>query len=673
MLKSARPTPLLWAAALVGLAMFSPSAAQAVGRALGPDPHDVWEGNMDYTATAGTLLQCGPGSCELNQGGNCRGLDSGTATLDNVPDLPDLHVVYAQVTWVASLPQGQAPDQQVTLTAPGGQPFPVQADPARSEQFDDADGADECQTVGLLCGGGEIACAFTFASETADITDALNAHLMNVGPLNGPWNIAGVTVPGSDDADPQTALEAIGSLTIGGWSLMVVYESPSLPLRRLYYYQGFELLAGEVRRLHPRGFLAPATPAVDVTIFALEGDAATVGDSLTINDTDVEDACNPHDNVFNETVHSGRMDGRCETAVRGVDLDAYHLEDALAPGDENADVTITLPAGNGLTTAGEQIFTNWLMIAFNHQLPNFQTLKPEKSATPPNHATVQPGDRIAYAIAVQNNGGDFATHVLVHDAPPPGTHYVAGSTIVDQSPVADDPGAVTALAGGLDLGRLVGHDRIAPAERHLVRFDVTVDVDTPIGAVITNIASISADGIDDVMTDPVQHAVGVAPDGGFPVPDMAVPDAFVAPPGDAAIVVPVPDAAASGPPPEAGICGPGEIANAAGRCVPDVGDAALEKDACAFGQASGPCASGTSFVDGHCVAICGEGTHWDETCDNGCGACKPDGVASCADAEKKGAASSGCGIGGAGTRTQVPGLLIALSGLALAGARRRRR
>jgi uncharacterized repeat protein (TIGR01451 family)/MYXO-CTERM domain-containing protein len=650
----------------LGLALAVPQPAQAAGQSLGPEPMEVFEGNLNYVATAGSLLECGGGgSCALNSNGNCAGLDSGSAALAGVPqELAGLRVRYAQLTWVASLPEGDAPDTLVTLTPPGGAPIAVQADGMRSETFDDAAPAEQCQLIQTLCSVGS--CGLTFSSQTADVTDALNTHLEGGGVLNGNWRIADVVIPGGDDNNPATALAAIGSLTVGGWSLLVVYEEASLPLRRLYYYQGFELIDGGERRLRPQGFRAPPEPAVDITFFAQEGDAQTTGDGMRLNDTDVENDCNPFNNVFNDTVSSP---AGCVRGTRGVDLDSFHLENAIEPEDEDATLVITLPRGDGLVTAGEQIFTNWLMMAFDHRPANFDTLKPEKSAEPPARSVVQPGQQIEYVILVENGGGDFATGVRVFDAPPAGTVYQPGSTTVDVIQIPDTADGNTQLAMGLNLTGIPGIERIAPGERHLVRFRVRVADDAQDGAIITNIASITADGLDEVRTDPVMHPVGFLPDGGFPPPpDMAV----APPPRDQGPVLPPP--ADAGPEPDGPvvICGPGKVPNAAGECVEASTDGGPERDACPFGAAQGPCGAGTVFVDGQCKAICGEGTHWDPSCDNGCGRCLPDGVESCGDGTDAPAAkksSGGCRAAGGVDPTPLAGL----AALALLAIRRRRR
>ncbi|MEZ4475109.1 MAG: DUF11 domain-containing protein [bacterium] len=416
--------------------------AQAQQRQLGPDPTEVWEGPMNFAATAATLLSCVPGSCADGglgiQGDTCDGLDRATAVLDTIPAVPGLRVVHARLSWIATTAAADMPDAAVTLVPPGGAPIAAALDPAISQAYVDALPAADCQAVAFICA--DVPCDLAFYAANADVTDALNAHLEAGGTLNGDWTLRDVTIPGSSPNDPGTALAGAISITLGGWSLLIVYEQADLPLRRLYYYQGFEELAGENRTVRPRGFRAPPDPTVDVTYLVLEGDEGTQGDSIEINGQQLQNDCNPRRNVFNSTVNGNRADGSCQRGVHGVDLDAYRVVDALEPGDESADVTFIVPRGDGVISAGEQIFTGWLMLAFDHVPANFVSVKPEKSAEPPHGSVVQAGSTIDYFIQVENNGGDFAANVTITDAAPVGTTYVAGSTVVDQRPVADLPG-----------------------------------------------------------------------------------------------------------------------------------------------------------------------------------------------------------------------------------------
>ena len=219
--------------ALLTVCLCLPAATSAQGFALGPDPTLDWEGNIDYAATGATLLDCGPeGQCGGTGGGNCRGLDSATATLDVIPQTPTLGVAYAQVRWAASTPPGAGVDGAVTLVPPGGDPIALAAAPNLTQSFMDAADAGSCQILELLCG--VVQCSVDFYSAGADVTEALNAYIDGGGDLNGEWTLRDVTIAGGDINDGQTAVQVAASLTIGAWSLFVVYEdADNLPLRRV--------------------------------------------------------------------------------------------------------------------------------------------------------------------------------------------------------------------------------------------------------------------------------------------------------------------------------------------------------------------------------------------------------------------------------------------------------
>lgn len=660
-----------------------PSLASAQGRALGPEPTEVWEGNIGYAATAASLLRCGlPESCP-GTGHNCEGMPSATATLDVIPETPTLRVVHAQLNWVAYYPPDGEADAEVTLVPPAGDGIPVVKDDARSEVIIDQLDAQSCQLVGFLCPAVQGNCGVAFFSHHAVVTEALQAHRDGGGTLNGDWTLRDVQISGGNDGDPSSAIAAEASILIGGWSLYIVYEdAENLPLRRIYYYQGFELNEGIARTVRPRGFLAPADPVVDLTTFVLEGDAAIQGDSLTVNGQEVTDACNPNRNVFNSTVNTGRANGQCLRNVEGVDLDRFSLEGAVEAGDEEAEVTYILPRGDGLITQGEQLFTDWLILAFDHRLPNFETLKPEKNAIPPGRSEVPPGQRIEYTIIVENSGGDFARNVILTDTVPEHTTYVRGSTNIDRRPIADGPGETLPLQGGLNLSELPDIGDIAPEERHIVRFAVIVDADTPDGTTISNVANIDAADIDPVDTDPVVHTVlrgAPVVDAGTPVIDAAVEpreDAGVGPPPRDAFVPRDEDAAAPGRD-ASGPCPPGQVlAPRGGACVPltcpDGG--VLEGDRC-VDLPEDPCGPGTRLAaDGRCESICGEGLRWDSTCPGG-GQCRHVDDAPC----EGGAADGGGSSDGCGCRytPAAPGLfsllLPALFALRPRGSRKSRR
>jgi uncharacterized repeat protein (TIGR01451 family)/MYXO-CTERM domain-containing protein len=656
----------------MGLLALVCGSALAQQRQLGPDPTLEWEGPMNFAATAASLLSCQMGSCADGGlgflGQTCQGLTGAEAMLDTIPVLPGLRVVHARVSWIASTPGGAGPDMGVTLVPPGGQPIAAAYDPAISQAYEDGLPDQDCQLIQGSCPGA--ACDLGFYAANADITDALNAHLDGGGTLNGVWALSDAEIAGSDPNDPATSIAGAASVTLGAWSLLIVYEQADLPLRRLYYYQGFEELAGENRLVRPRGFRAPPDPVVDVTYLILEGDDGIQGDSLTINGIQIDNACNPRRNVYNSTVSGHRADGTCERGVQSVDLDAFRVENALEPADESADIEFILPRGDGLLTQGEQVFTAWLMLAFDHVPANFATVKPEKSAQPPSGAVVQAGEIIDYLIVVENTGGDFAGNVTVIDGVPAGTTYVAGSTSVDQRPIADLPGGQSPLNVGLNLQTLPDIELIEPGERHIVRFQVTVNSGLDDGTPIRNVAQITADAIDPGNSDPVVHFVGIRPDGGIPPdPDMGLGLDMGLPTPDRGLPDPVQDAE---PPLTDSGCRVGERRTVAGECVPiECPEGQMLVGGMCVAPDASICGPGQVFNDGRCEAICAEGLRWDPTCAEGAGQCRYIGDPPCSGAASDGAASDDCGCDLTG-QSSPPVALLGLLGL-LALRRRRAR
>ncbi len=132
-----------------------PALSGAQGVQLGPDPTLDWEGNMDYAATA------------------------------------------------------------VTLVPPGGDPINAEADPNLTQAFQDQRDAQTAQLLRLTCGI-EI-CAVGMYSAGSDVTEALQAHADGGGTLNGEWTVGDVEISGGNAADPQTAAAAAAS-TCPSWT-----------------------------------------------------------------------------------------------------------------------------------------------------------------------------------------------------------------------------------------------------------------------------------------------------------------------------------------------------------------------------------------------------------------------------------------------------------------------
>ncbi len=119
-----------------------------------------------------------------------------------------------------------------------------------------------------------------------------------------------------------------------------------------------------------------------------------------------------------------------------------------------------------------------------------------KAALDLNGGALAPGDVIRYTLTVSNSGDMDASGVVVTDAVPASTTYVAGSITgagANDSAAPTLTWSVGPLAGGAST---------------VLTFDVQVNAGTPVGTVIINSAQIASDQTAAVETPPVSRTVG---------------------------------------------------------------------------------------------------------------------------------------------------------------------
>ena len=68
---------------------------------------------------------------------------------------------------------------------------------------------------------------------------------------------------------------------------------------------------------------------------------------------------------------------------------------------------------------------------------------------------VDPGDMLRYTITVQNSAAIPATGVVLNDAVPANTTYVANSTLLNGAPFGQPDGGVSPLAAGINVGTIL--------------------------------------------------------------------------------------------------------------------------------------------------------------------------------------------------------------------------
>jgi uncharacterized repeat protein (TIGR01451 family) len=122
---------------------------------------------------------------------------------------------------------------------------------------------------------------------------------------------------------------------------------------------------------------------------------------------------------------------------------------------------------------------------------------------------VDPGDVLRYTITVQNSAGIAATAVVLRDAVPANTSYVANSTLLNGQPVGQPDSGVSPLASGINISSSdltpplpgPGAGTISPGATSVLQFDLRVNAGTPVGTLIRNQAVVSSTGLANLLTD----------------------------------------------------------------------------------------------------------------------------------------------------------------------------
>ncbi len=332
---------------------------------------------------------------------------------------------YAGLYWSATYPSEQAGQavgtnrqndfNQVKFMVPGGAYVDITADEVIYDGFTSPDNSMR-QNSPYAC--------------YADVTALLTA----LPDPTGDYTVANVR-------------SVVGSLSPGGgasagWTLVVVYENPSLTGKLITTFDGF----ARVRSANPTvdinysGFnTIPVGPVnARLGVAALEGDNRITGDQLRIRAasnpgfTTLSNPVNPNNNFFNSniTLDGAITNNRTPNSVNtlGYDTDIFLLNNpfnSVIPNNET-DATFRF------TSNGDQYYP--FFNSFNVEIiePNIVVEKrvEDIGGNDITGAGVNLGQLLDYVLTFENIGNDDATNYTIRDVLPVNVTFIPGSLVL---------------------------------------------------------------------------------------------------------------------------------------------------------------------------------------------------------------------------------------------------
>ena len=321
-----------------------------------------------------------------------------------------------------------------------------------------------------------------------------------------------------------------------GWSIVVVWEQSTQPLRNITVFDGYGVVqnspaSDRTMSIPLSGFLTPISGTVnaEVGVMAMEGDTTFTGDAFLLNSTPLSNSLNPADNFFNSSITTaGTYDsGRTPSFNNnlGIDVDEVDASGILPNSSTSATVK--------LTTSGDAYYPGMVTTQIDLYSPQFPAIT--KSVVDLNGGEVRPGDVLEYTIATTNTGLDPAQSSVMTDVLPANTTYVPGSiritaganTGTKTDATGDDQGEY--VAGQRKVVVRVGSGAtssaggtIAPNASTTVKFRVTVDTAAAAGSGSTISNQYTLDYVAATLNRPFQFNSNLASVTVPPLADMSI-------------------------------------------------------------------------------------------------------------------------------------------------------
>ncbi len=246
-----------------------------------------------------------------------------------------------------------------------------------------------------------------------------------------------------------------------GWTLAIVYENPSLPLRDLTLWCGGVVVSPSAGSadITLTDFITPDLLPITGKLFvsAQEGDAVLEGDRMLFGRdaaslAPISGPNNPEDNFFASQINdqNGVLDTSGTFGTRNANAAAGTNTSGCRQGWDITAIDVSARLSAGQTTAAVRFETDGDLYVPNCLALQIDSkgavLQVQKSV---DKTSAEIGEPINYTVVVTNNGSIRAETVTLYDLLPNETTLVPGSVTIDGAPYG---GALPITFGPLEAG-----------------------------------------------------------------------------------------------------------------------------------------------------------------------------------------------------------------------------
>lgn len=417
------------------------------------------EANQSYTGTGNNN---GQNFEYIDIDGDASTFSSSSANLAiNTGAVNCKRIVYAGLYWTATYPYDRTRTSEnyqegnsnftarnndwnkILFKVPGGSYIPIEADNAADPVGDE----DKIIFNGYNyypSGNPDIAGTKSFKDSPYVCFKNVTNLLQSLAEPNGTYTVANM----------RASRGARSNGSCGGWTIVIVYESPNLPSKYLSVFDGF---SGIDARFAPvdfnvNGFKTVPSPLpvrANIGAVTLEGDLGLVGDSFRYKSnsrsifSEVSNTLNPGDNplttttnesnFFNSSITNNNVSivnrNPASTNTFGFDMDIVAINNPSNNVIPNGETGATLR----VSTSGDAYSTHLVTFAVEIIEPKIvltKTIQTPGGAPIADGSSLNLGQTVDYLIGFQNIGNDDATNVTIRDVLPVNTVFSYPSGLI---------------------------------------------------------------------------------------------------------------------------------------------------------------------------------------------------------------------------------------------------